>query len=188
MSAGPAARRRNNALLVAAAQNVQDIVPTEHESQVAFFEWWDIWSRSMKLPTNLCFAVPNGGQRHPAVAAKLKAEGVRSGTADVVLLLPRAGFHGLLLEFKRENAPRSGSGGGTKPQAEFLLAARQQGYNALLVYSTDEAIRVVRAYVRQPATDDGGRPAAPGGSVAGADLSVAIVDIGRTGGAESGAM
>jgi len=175
--AGARLGRRNNALLVASAQNVQDIVPTEHESQVAFFEWWDIWSRSMKLPTNLCFAVPNGGQRHPAVAAKLKAEGVRSGTADVMLLLARGGFHGLLLEFKRENAPRGGSGGATRPQAEFLLAARQQGYNALLVYSTDEAIHVVRTYVGQRATDGGGP--AP---------QAAIVDIGRTGGAESAAM
>lgn len=46
------------------------------------------------------FAVPNGGDRNPVVAAKLKAEGVRAGVPDYLLPVARQGFHGLAIELK----------------------------------------------------------------------------------------
>lgn len=54
------------------------IVPTEHQEQVALFQWLEIAAkRDDRL--SMAFAIPNGGARHPVVAAKLKAEGVKSG-------------------------------------------------------------------------------------------------------------
>jgi hypothetical protein len=120
---------------------ILDIEPTEHELQAAFFEWWEFYAPSRGIAVELCFAVPNGGHRHPAVAGKLKAEGVRAGVCDVFLLVPRGGFHALILEFKRQKGRPS------EAQERFLFEVRGQGYNALIVRSTDEAIRVVTAYL-----------------------------------------
>jgi hypothetical protein len=46
------------------------------------------------------FAIPNGGQRHKAVAAKLKAEGVSPGYPDIALDWPSRDYHGFVLSSK----------------------------------------------------------------------------------------
>jgi hypothetical protein len=115
--------------------------PLEEQSQAAFFQWWEIWAPLHKLPVQLLFAVPNGGHRHPAVAAKLKAQGVRRGVPDVFLDIPAGGWHGLRLEFKRK-------GKSTSPEQQTMLAElRRRNYNALVVWSTEEAMRAVMAYL-----------------------------------------
>lgn len=53
--------------------------PTEEQIQRAVTQWLDA-----ALPDDaVFFAVPNGGARHPAVAAKLKATGTRRGVPDL---------------------------------------------------------------------------------------------------------
>lgn len=119
-------------------------IPTEHQSQVAFMQWWASWCRTAGIPEQLCFAVPNGGQRSRGVAGKMKAEGVKKGVADVFLSVPMAGFHGLYLEFKRPG------GRPTVEQEAFLYEVRRRGYNALVVWSTLEAIQAVKEYLKPP--------------------------------------
>ena len=51
----------------------------EHQEQKTLIKWCEYKGH----PYNLIFAIPNGGQRHKAVAAKLKAEGVKSGVPDL---------------------------------------------------------------------------------------------------------
>ena len=46
------------------------------------------------------FHVPNGGQRHIAVARKLKAMGVKPGIPDYVCPVPSNGFNGMVVELK----------------------------------------------------------------------------------------
>ena len=55
----------------------------EHNLQVACVRWFDMQYPQHK---NRLFAVPNGGQRNVVVASKLKAEGVRAGVADLILM------------------------------------------------------------------------------------------------------
>lgn len=117
--------------------------PTEHESQSAFFDWWELFAQSKRIPAQLCFAVPNGGHRHKAVAAKLKAEGVKPGVLDVFLMIPAGGFHALLLEFKRRG--RKVEPGGL--QEAFISETRLRNYNVLVVWSTDEAIKAAKEYL-----------------------------------------
>ena len=119
--------------------------PSEHEIQVAYFEWWAWNAKRLGVPQCLCFAVPNGGLRKKGVAGKLKAEGVRAGTSDVFLLVPRGPFHGLVMEFK------SRKGRPTPEQLAFMTEARRRDYNGVFVYSTDEAIRVTSVYLTQEA-------------------------------------
>lgn len=69
----------------------------EHELQVACVNAFRMTypSLSMRL-----FAVPNGGSRNKAEAARLKAEGVLSGVADLILLKPNRKYGALLIELK----------------------------------------------------------------------------------------
>jgi hypothetical protein len=121
----------------------RDLAPLEEDSQAAFFQWWSIFAAANRLPEQLCFAVPNGGHRHPAVAAKMKRQGVRAGVLDVHLDIPAGGFHGLRLEFKRLGEKvREGSA-----QEAQIDALRRRSYNALVVWSTDEAVKAVKAYL-----------------------------------------
>lgn len=114
---------------------------SEHEEQAAFFEWWAQYAPTVGINERLFFAIPNGGQRHPAVAAKMKAEGVKKGVCDAFLSVPRGPFHGLYLEFKvGKNTP-------SEEQHEFLYEVRVHGYMALVVYSAAEAIEIVKRYV-----------------------------------------
>lgn len=55
-------------------------VPTEHAEQVALVQWF-----RAEHPNVLMFAIPNGGWRSKATAAKLKLEGVVPGVPDLCI-------------------------------------------------------------------------------------------------------
>lgn len=114
--------------------------PTEEEEQAAFFARCD--SMSGACPDlRWIFSVPNGGHRHKSTAARLKAQGVRAGVSDVLYLVPRGGFHGLALEFKRQ------SGGVVSPlQESFLGWAKGNGYRAEVVRGCEEAWGILCDY------------------------------------------
>jgi hypothetical protein len=67
---------------------------SEHDEQVALFKMIRLYSIKHP-PLKNAFAIPNGGQRHKAVAAKLKAEGVS----------PRLSGHCLRLAVQRLPRP-----------------------------------------------------------------------------------
>lgn len=88
------------------------------------------------------FAVPNGGKRSKATAGKLKAEGVRPGVPDLLLLLPCHGYHGLAIELKTE------AGRLEKAQSDWLTHLIANGYKIHVNYGdADEAIRVIAWYL-----------------------------------------
>ena len=57
----------------------------------------------------LFFSVANGGARNVWTAKIMKDEGVRAGVADLILLIPRHGFAGLLIEMKTPDGKQSDS-------------------------------------------------------------------------------
>jgi hypothetical protein len=57
-----------------------DRLPTEHEEQREFVCWFRQTYRGVRI-----FAIPNGGLRGRAAAAKLKAEGVSAGVPDLCI-------------------------------------------------------------------------------------------------------
>lgn len=113
----------------------------EGNEQAALFRWLQV---RHPLAAALAYHVPNGGHRMKAVAAKLKAQGVRAGVSDIVLPMARAGYFGLYIEFKA-TAPHSAPV--SQSQREFLAAVKQQGYQALVCRGMDEAMRVIDAYL-----------------------------------------
>lgn len=120
--------------------------PSEHQEQCAFFAWVRMYLKTKGIEPSLCYAVPNGGARHKAVAAKLKAEGVTAGVCDVNFDYPHWGahyplYHGLKLEFKR--APNKL----TAAQDAHIAALRGVGYNVVVCWSFEEAKRTIEAYL-----------------------------------------
>ncbi len=71
-------------------------LPTEHDEQTNFVREF-----RLRWPDVLIFAIPNGGKRSKAAAAKLRAEGVVAGVPD--LCVPA---WGLWVEMKRSKGGR----------------------------------------------------------------------------------
>lgn len=113
---------------------------SEHTEQAALFSWADLqMGRWPEL--RMMYAVPNGGHRHKATAAKLKAEGVRAGVPDICLPVARHGYHGLYIEMKYgRNTP-------TEEQTAWLDALSEQGYLAVVCWGYDEAKRAIEEYL-----------------------------------------
>ncbi|MEL7937658.1 VRR-NUC domain-containing protein [Pseudomonas delhiensis] len=98
----------------------------------------------------LAYHVPNGGHRHPAVAGKLRAQGVKAGVSDIVLPMARGGWFGLYIEFK---ATPPHDAAVSQEQTAFLLRVEQQGYYATVCRGVDDALRVIEQYMAQPRTE-----------------------------------
>ena len=127
-----------------ARRRLEGAAPHEHDEQAALFAWAE--ANEGRYPElALLFAIPNGGHRHPAVAAQLKAEGVRAGVPDVLLLCRRGGYAGMALELKR----RDHSNGPTPEQRDWLARLNAAGYKTVVCYGADEAIKAIMDYLAQ---------------------------------------
>jgi hypothetical protein len=110
---------------------------SEHLIQKAFFQW----ASFQRFPgIELLHAIPNGGARHPAVAGKLKAEGVKPGVPDVAWPVARGGFIGLAIEFKH------GDGTPTKEQRQRIDALQKEGWCVAVCWSWEAAARLLQGY------------------------------------------
>ena len=112
----------------------------EHRLQCACVRWFRL--AYPKHRHNL-FAVPNGGYRTPATAAKIKAEGALPGVSDLILLIARGGYHGLLFEMKTDKGRQS------EAQREWQRLIEADGYKYVVVRSIEEFIKVVEAYLNE---------------------------------------
>lgn len=94
------------------------------------------------LPDRLLFAVPNGGSRHKIEAANMKRQGVKRGVADVILQVPKKGYASLCMEFK------TGVGKQSADQKEYQRQVEMAGSKYVVVRSAEQAIRIVKDYLR----------------------------------------
>ena len=90
----------------------------------------------------LLFAIPNGGQRHLSVAAKLKAEGVLSGVPDLFLAFPSGEYHGLWLELK------VGKNTLTDNQKMMFGRLSEQKYKCVEIRSIEDFSSEVEEYLK----------------------------------------
>ena len=112
----------------------------EHAEQAALFRWAE-FARSRLPELALLHAIPNGGHRHKATAARLKAEGVKRGVPDVCLPVARNGAHGLYIELKTER------GKPTPEQLGWIRALRRQGYAAEVCRGWEQARSMIEHYL-----------------------------------------
>ena len=113
---------------------------SEHQEQVALFQWADIAVRTYPELV-LLHAIPNGGDRNRVVGAKLKAEGVKRGVPDLCLPVSRGGYHGLYIELK------SVTGTVRAEQQWWLATLRDEGYEARLVVGWEAAKTLIVDYL-----------------------------------------
>lgn len=110
----------------------------EHLLQCACVQWFAYqWPQY----DGLLFAVPNGGARSKATAGKLKAEGVTAGVADLLLLIPSQGFHGLAIEMKTEDGRQSPA------QKAWQAKVEAMGYKYVVVRSLEQFISEINDYL-----------------------------------------
>jgi len=118
---------------------------SEHQHQVRVVDWcrYDA-PNHLRLQASQIYAIPNGGHRKPAVAAKLKAEGVVAGVPDLHLPIAAGREHGLYIEMKRP---------GERPTAEQLVRMtqlRKNGYRAVVAEGWRAAVAILIDYLEQP--------------------------------------
>lgn len=121
--------------------------------QIAFMQWF-----RYQYPqyARVCFHVPNEGQRTTKVVydrrsgtsrvvstggARMKAEGMVAGVADIILLIPRKGYGSLCIEFKTPTGRQSAE------QVRWQEEAERVGNKYILVRSVEEAIGEVNEYL-----------------------------------------
>jgi len=120
----------------------QSIIWRERQFQAIVVEYID-----KRYPSigSLCFHVPlELLRREKHTAGMFHALGARAGVADVVLLVPRGAYHGLLIELKVP--PRRP----TDSQCNFLEAARREGYAACWSDSINTVLRLLDVYLKLP--------------------------------------
>ncbi|MBR3550463.1 MAG: VRR-NUC domain-containing protein [Bacteroidales bacterium] len=111
----------------------------EHQTQCACVRWFRYQYPNLAM---LLYAIPNGGARDRVTGAKLKAEGVVAGVADLFLSVPRCGFHGMYIEMK------AGKNTQTESQKEFQRSVESEGYLYKVIRSFDEFMQEVEDYLR----------------------------------------
>lgn len=119
----------------------------EHDEQVLLFQWIDLMKTQIPELANL-FAIPNGGHRHKAVAAKMKAEGVKAGVPDIFLAYPNYSwvtrdvmYSGLFIEMK------AGKNKTTESQDEWITRLREAYYKVVVCYGFEEAKQTILDYL-----------------------------------------
>lgn len=110
----------------------------EHKIQCACVKWFRL--QFPKMSHNL-FAIPNGSKRDPVTAAKLKAEGVLSGVADIIFLKPNRFYGGLLIELKTPTGRQS------ENQKLWQNKITEDGYKYVIVRSLDDFKREIKSYM-----------------------------------------
>lgn len=147
---------------------------TEHGNQEAIFSWANIASeygyilaqddrmytdsKFVELQSKphynpfvdlkLMYAIPNQIP-NAVVAARMKAEGVKSGVPDIFLPVARYGKHGLYIELKRNKNvdKKMAKGRIAANQSAYALALIEHGYQVELCYGWEEARDVLIRYM-----------------------------------------
>lgn len=111
----------------------KDTIPTEDYEQMMLVQWF-----RRTYPEVLIFSVPNGGHRHPSVAAKMKATGVVKGVPD--LFVPA---WTLWIEMKRAK------GGVVSPEQKKMIKALESvGYCVLVCRGCEDAKAQIEQHIK----------------------------------------
>lgn len=145
--------------------------PTDYEgqTQTKIFNWLageEQRGGAFSGLNSVTYHVPNGGQRHAAVAGKLKAQGARAGVVDIFCDIARGGYYGLRIELKADKPHNAELSARQLARMEIM---EREGYCVLLCVGYDQAVEALMAYSQWPATVDCPVPMAAEKSALGTD-------------------
>ena len=142
-------KRWPNTAVIRAPRTVSRVAalagPSEDTIQAQVIRWAGLQAGVYPELSRL-FHVPNGGQRHAAVAAKLKGQGVKPGVPDLCLPVPRFGCPGLWIEMKTSDGRVSTS------QKDWIAYLKGAGYRVEVCRSFDQARSVLLEYLNPKVT------------------------------------
>ncbi len=110
---------------------------TEDNEQIAVMQYCE-------LKQIIAVHIPNESKRSVAYGAKMKRMGLRKGFPDIFIPTARKGFHGLMIELKRDKKSRVST-----EQTAWIIYLNKQGYKALLCYGAGQAIDEIEKYFRE---------------------------------------
>ena len=110
----------------------------ESTLQIHCVSWFNLVYSDLR---GLLFSVPNGGQRNVATARVMKMEGVVAGVSDLILFVPRHGFHAFCIEMKTEKGKQS------ELQKEWQNKVEAQGYKYVVCHSIDDFRNEISNYL-----------------------------------------
>jgi len=115
--------------------------PSEAQEQCVLFNWRE--RNIQNIPElQMMFATLNGVPLPIRLATQAKNQGNIRGVPDVMLLVPRGNYHGLMIEMKVK-------GGRLSPeQKAWGKNATAYGYLYQVCFSADEAIDCIKEYLR----------------------------------------
>ena len=117
--------------------------PLESQEQITLFQWAEL--AAVRYPElRLMFHCPNGGFRDAREAHNLRRQGVKAGVPDIMLPVPRKGYHGLFIELKRKKGGRL-----SEEQKVWLDRLGLQGYRAVCCNGCEAAIAEIKQYLGQ---------------------------------------
>ena len=119
------------------------ITPTEHQIQSAFFEWCRLNERKYPELKHGMFSTMNGVRLPIGLAMKVKRQGAKKGTADVIFICLRRDKSGIAAEFKRPSSNSKLS----PEQVDFLSYAESQNFVVHVWRTVDEAINATVRYL-----------------------------------------
>ena len=108
-------------------------IPSEHDEQVVVCKWLDLIGVTY-------FAVPNGSNKSFTAQRKFKAEGLKAGVPDLVVLLE--GGKSLFIEMKRVKLSTT-----SKEQKEWQKRLKVLGFSAHICKGAGEAIDTIEKYL-----------------------------------------
>ncbi len=117
--------------------------PKQDESrmQQEIIRWFSLNSYEWQLEEELLMAFPLQGKRTARNGARMKAEGMRKGTPDMLLAVPRGDCCGLWIELKTAK-------GYLNPNQKVMLARlTKAGFATVVTRSVEETCHAIRSYL-----------------------------------------
>ena len=119
------------------------MTPTEAQETEWLFQWAAL-SCGKYPELALMYHIPNEGKRSPTAAAKLKAQGLKTGVPDICLPVARGGFHALYIEMKRTSGGRVSA-----DQKWWIEKLTKAGNMAVVCKGFEGAKDVIERYLKE---------------------------------------
>ena len=88
----------------------------------------------------------NRSDSNPILGAIRKSEGIVAGVSDLILLIPRGKWHGLMIELKRPDGKNRQS----RAQKEWQVLVEAQGYRYEVIYNEQDFRALLAEYLALP--------------------------------------
>ena len=122
--------------------DVTTAVPKEADEQKRLVQWFNANAPGWSIDPRLLMHPSNEGNRSRAHAQQLQSMGMRAGTPDLFLAVPRDGFGGLWIEMKRTH------GYSVSPaQRSMIVALQAAGYRAEVAIGATMGMQIISDYL-----------------------------------------